>query len=75
MPKVNKPLPGVRNLNTPDDVVKFLNKVINEVRKRQISETSAKTLGYLSSLMLKAIETSQLEKRLESLENLLQERI
>jgi hypothetical protein len=55
-------------LNNPQQVKRLLNRAINDLLKDSIDANKARCIGYLSSILLKAIETEELEKRLEALE-------
>lgn len=55
-------------LNNPKDVVILLSRTINEVRSGSIELRVANCVGYLSSHLIKAIETSVLEERLSRIE-------
>ncbi len=61
-------------LHSGKDVAAFLGETINQVRKGQVSPRIASTAGYLSSLLMKALETSELEERLARVERALQKR-
>lgn len=50
------------------DVLKLLEQTINDLRQVKTSVKIANTIGYLSGIALKAIEQSDLEKRMEILE-------
>jgi hypothetical protein len=61
--------------DTPDvkienchDTVPLLSDTINQVRKGQIDPRVANTLGYLASVLIKAVEQSDIEKRIEAIE-------
>jgi hypothetical protein len=56
-------------LNNPQQVKRLLNRTINDLLKNNIDANKARCIGYLSSILLKSIETEELEKRLEALEN------
>ena len=51
------------------DVKNFLSEAMAEIRAGKMDPKVGTTLGYLGTSLLKAIETSDIEKRLESLEN------
>jgi hypothetical protein len=57
-----------RRLNNSCDVRRYLANLINRVEGGKAEVSKAKTLGYLCSLLLRALETSDLEKRIEELE-------
>ena len=73
-PKKNyNPLPPVE-IEDSGGVAKLLAKTMNEVRAGEIDLRVANCLGYLSGHLLKALEASDLEKRVEEIENKLEER-
>ena len=61
-------------LHSGKDVSAFLAETINQVRKGRVSPKIASTVGYLSSLLMKALETSDIEKRLARIEQVLKMR-
>jgi hypothetical protein len=63
--------------DTPDlkiencqDTVPLLSETINQVRKGQIDPRVANAVGYLANVIIKAVEQSDLEKRLEEIESI-----
>jgi hypothetical protein len=56
------------NLSSVADVVTFLSRTINELRAGLIDTRVANGIGYLSGHLVKAMEVSELEKRVEALE-------
>jgi len=52
-----------------DDVILLLEDTINRTRTGELDIKIANCLGYLSGQLIKAIEISDLEKRLEKIEN------
>jgi hypothetical protein len=67
----SKPI-AVLPISTPDqqaesveDVVRLLGVTINEVRKGQVDPKIANATGYLSSVLLRALEGSELAKQIE----------
>lgn len=70
MPKNDTKTSNKVKLTNTRKVAKFLAELINEVRDGEIDEPSAKTQGYLAQILVKALEQSDLEKRLEDLEKL-----
>ena len=56
-------------LQTARDVRKFLAKLINVTARNDIDPDKAARLGYLAGILLKSIETSDIEGRLAELEN------
>ena len=61
-------------LHNGKDVAAFLAETINQVRKGRVSPKIASTVGYLSSLLMKALETSDIEERLARVEQALKTR-
>jgi hypothetical protein len=72
---------GLRNkaaslpLDTPDhdvknagDIVALLGLTLNQVRKGQIDPRLANSVGYISGILLKALEVETLEQRVSALE-------
>ena len=55
-------------LKTLDDVVRFLERTANEVRTGKIDRGRANTLGYLTNILLGALEARDLNTRVEMLE-------
>ena len=53
---------------TAEDVRRVLGEIMAEVRAKRLEPKLGTTLGYLGTALLKAIEVSDLEKRLERLE-------
>ncbi len=63
---------GNRNkirLNSPDDLRRFIVRVINDLNEGSITESQAKTYGYLGNCLTKIFETVELAARLERLED------
>lgn len=56
-------------IKNTSDVVKLLNKTINQVRTGEIEVKIANSVGYLSGICLKAIEQGDIEERLDALED------
>ena len=61
-------------LHSGKDVSAFLAETINQVRKGQLSPKIASTVGYLTGLLIKALETSDIEERLARVEQALKTR-
>jgi len=55
-------------VNNPSMVKRLLNRTINQLLKDEITAEKARTIGYLSSIILKALETQELEQRMIELE-------
>ncbi len=65
---------GNRNkirLNSPDDLRRFIVRVINDLNEGSITESQAKTYGYLGNCLTKIFETVELAERVEQLEEAL----
>ena len=57
-----------RRLKTALDLRRYLANLINRVEQGETSPEIASKLGYLSNILLRVIEGSDLEKRIEALE-------
>ncbi len=55
-------------LNNPAQVRRFLNRTINQLLNGEIKSDDARCVGYLSNILLKSIETEELENRLTEIE-------
>jgi hypothetical protein len=56
------------DLKNVGDVVTLLGTTLNQVRKGQIDPRIANSVGYLSGILLKALEVDTLEQRVSDLE-------
>ena len=72
--EVAEPLPKIE-VKTPSDVVALLNDTIQRVRSGEIDIKIANCIGYLSGHLIKALEVSELESRLEYVEREIREKI
>ncbi|HQG79256.1 MAG TPA: hypothetical protein PK564_02855 [bacterium] len=70
MPRKRGNLNKIR-LKKPDDLRKFVVKVINDLNEGTITESKAKTYGYLGNCLTKIFETVELAARVEQLEEAL----
>jgi hypothetical protein len=61
----------LKNLN---DVTRFLKRVINGLYRDEIDSDKAGKLGYLGNILIKAMEQSDLEKRIKVLEDNMNQR-
>ena len=61
-------------VQTPQQVIALLESTINGVRSGEIPPNIANTIGYLAGHMLKAIDVSNLDQRLEMVESVMLER-
>ena len=65
------PTPPARRfvrLKTVHDVNRLLAKTINQLLRDEMTESKASKVGYLCSIMVRAIETTELEQKLAELE-------
>lgn len=67
------PLPVIELTNTKS-VANLLTKVINEVRTGEIELRVANCIGYLTGHLIKALEISELEKRVEEIEKVIKDK-
>ncbi|OGQ00206.1 MAG: hypothetical protein A2Z40_03655 [Deltaproteobacteria bacterium RBG_19FT_COMBO_60_16] len=56
-------------LNNARDTRRFLSRLINGLMRDEIDESKAGKAGYLVGIMLKVIETYELEQRVSKLEH------
>lgn len=59
---------------TASDVVPVIIQLINELRNGEIPSRIATTVGYLLGIALKALEVSDVERRIETFERVILER-
>ena len=64
----------MKRLKSLNDVRRFLSTVTNELNDDKITESKARTLGYLCSILQQVIQNSDLEQRVEELEKELKAR-
>lgn len=57
-----------RRLNTIQDLRRYLANLINRTEAGKIDANLARGLTYMTSILMRAIEGSDLEKRIEELE-------
>ena len=62
---------GIR-LNNPQAVKRLLNRTINGLLADELGTDKSRCIGYLCSILLKAIETEDIAKRLDKLEQQVQ---
>lgn len=55
-------------IETIQDTIPLLTETINQVRKGEIDPRVANSIGYLANVIIKAVEQSDIEKRLEEIE-------
>lgn len=60
-------------LTKPGQIKRFLASIMNQVNEGSIDVDKARALGYLSQILLKAIETEDLEKKIKELECVIEE--
>jgi len=63
-----------RRLVTLVDLRRLLADTLNRLNRDEISESKARVLGYLASVMSGVIRDGDIEKRLEALEQLMEEK-
>jgi len=66
--RVRKPLKAIQIKET-EDVVRLLASTIKDVRAGDLEVKIANCIGYLSGHLIKAFEASDLERRMEAIEN------
>ena len=54
------------------DALRLLTRVMMQLQKRLISDSKAKTIAYCVNSYVKALETSEIEKRIEEIESKIQ---
>lgn len=57
-----------RRLRSLDDVVRLLGSVINQVESGEMEEGRARAICYAAGILRQALESSELVKRIEALE-------
>ena len=57
-----------RRLNTMRDLRRYLAHLINRTERGEMEASVTKTLTYVSATLMRAIEGSDLEKRIDELE-------
>lgn len=67
-PKETTPPRRSIRLRTVFDLNRLLARTINQVLRDEISEGKAGKIGYLSNVMLKSFEMTELEQRIQKLE-------
>lgn len=58
-------------LNNPQQIQRLLNRTINQLLADEIEEGKARCIGYLASILLKANEVENIDKRLDDLEKVM----
>jgi len=58
----------VRRLQTTQDLRRYLAGLINRTEAGKIDANLARSLTYMTSILMRAIESSDLEKRIEEIE-------
>jgi hypothetical protein len=61
-------------LQTARDVRRWLSKLINATARNEVTPDMAARLGFLASILLRAIESSDFEGRIAELEKALEEK-
>jgi hypothetical protein len=59
---------GRYSIKTTGEVLRVLEDALNDACNLENSHARARTIGYLCQISLKALEVSELERRLEALE-------
>jgi hypothetical protein len=59
---------GARRFNSGQDCRRYLASVINRVEAGELDAVKAGRLAYITNILVRIIETSDLEARLEQLE-------
>ena len=59
---------GARRFNTGQDCRRYLASVINRVEAGELDPAKAGRLAYITNILVRVIETSDIEARLEQLE-------
>lgn len=67
---VDTPLPPLP-IATPKEVMALLADTINRVRANEMPPQIGNTIGYLSGVFLKAVETAELKDKIDALERIL----
>jgi hypothetical protein len=62
---------AARPLKSIGDVSELLEETINQVRQGQIDLRASNAIGFLAGMLLKALEKSRVEERLQNLEAIL----
>lgn len=66
--KVNEPMKKVIRTNNSKDITKLLSKMINDVLQDRLDLRIATGITYIANVLLKAFELSELEKRIDNIE-------
>lgn len=62
-----------KRLNTAKAIRQQLAKLYHDLSEGEITENKARTLAYIASIMLKAVEISELEEKLDTIEKQVKE--
>lgn len=65
---------SIRRLQTTQDLRRYLANLINRTEAGKIDANLARGLTYMVSILMRAIEGSDIEKRIGELEKLIKER-
>lgn len=71
--KIEEGLPEIK-INTADDVVSLLEDTANRVRSGELDIRIANTLAYIAGHLLKALEITDIKKKVELVERIILER-
>ncbi len=61
-------------IRSVEDVISLIEDTINRIRTTDMSHQQANSIGYLSGIILKALEADSLESRLNNIQNVLERR-
>lgn len=73
-PTMPETKPAELSIESASDTIRLVGETINQLRRREIDPKRATAIGYLTGVMLKALDFSELEERLARLESALVER-
>ena len=73
-PRMEKPI-ELLELNKPDDIVLLLGNCINMLLHGQIDGKLANSIAFMCNPLLRALEISELTKRVEKLETFIEEKL
>jgi len=55
-------------LNNPHAITRLLNRSINQLLAEEITTDKARAIGYLCSVLIRAVETESIEDRMQAIE-------
>lgn len=56
-------------LRAPEDVRRLLSRIVNDTVNEKVSTDVCRAVAYSCNILLRALEATDMEKRLEALEN------